>query len=165
MYIARAAAAAIPRNFPSMNVSLPTGFESTVVIVPDSISLVIAAEDAKIDTNNPARKIVERPSSRSIFTSSSSVYIVKAGLMNIRNIAAETIIAYTGLRRVSVKALAAILRSFTGIAIFLKKVYNSSNVTVILAGYIIKKHIFRQAGFIIVHILNRDVHLAERLSI
>jgi hypothetical protein len=85
--------------------------------------------------------------------------------MNIRNIAAETIIAYTGLRRVSVKALAAILRSFTGIAIFLKKVYNSSNVTVILAGYIIKKHIFRQAGFIIVHILNRDVHLAERLSI
>ena len=56
------------------------GFESTVVIVFDSISSVIAPEAEKIAMNKPDKKSVERPISRRSFMSSSRVYIVIEGL-------------------------------------------------------------------------------------
>jgi hypothetical protein len=75
--------AVTPKNFPKIKVGLEIGFESTVVMVFDSISSVTAAVAEKMAMNKPERNSVDRPNSRRSFISSSMVYIdIDGAMMN-----------------------------------------------------------------------------------
>ena len=82
---ARATAIEMPRNFPMTKVGRLMGLERTVVMVPDSISSVIAPVEAKTAMNKPARKSVDSPNSRRSIISSSSVYMLTAGAKSIKS--------------------------------------------------------------------------------
>lgn len=82
---ASATAIETPRNFPMTKVGRLIGLESTVVMVPDSISSVMAPVEAKTEMNKPARKSVESPNSRRSIMSSSRVYMLTAGARSIRS--------------------------------------------------------------------------------
>ena len=82
---ANATAIETPKNFPMTKVGRLMGLESTVVIVPDSISSVMAPVEAKTAMNKPARKSVESPNSRRSIMSSSRVYMLTAGAKSIKS--------------------------------------------------------------------------------
>ena len=86
--------------------------DRTVVMVPVSISSVIAPVDEKTAMNKPDRNNVEKANSFRSFTSSSRVYMLMKGASRSIIRAATMITVYTGCRSVSRRVFFVIVSSF-----------------------------------------------------